>query len=523
MSCQTYKALIDVGWRRSGSYLYKPDMRATCCPQYTISLDAAAFNPSKSQRQLLHRFANFVTEGGREGTSGWGPPSSTSNATTPAPTPSSQHPSTKADSLLSTAKSVTFNPSSRATIDEDEDNAEFKVPSSKKGKRKAGDESEQSAAGRKAASSAGQEHGYKAKGKSKGKGRAAPVDLSDMVHEGEWSRNGEDKPFKHRFEYVLEEASFTEEKYALFQRYQTQIHGEPDSKVTKKGFKRFLVDSPLETEPTSNPKYNYGSQHGLYYLDGRLIALAVIDVLPGAVSSVYLAWDPDYAGLGLGKISALREIAMVREMKKAGVEGMSAYMMGYYIHSCVKMRYKGEYQPSSLLDPATNVFYPFEHCAPLLDANSHASFSSPPKPPTRSDTNSSTSSLPIAIPSANSSSESPPSRNNAMTPLAERPPLSDEEDVKQREGSGETETEEEEEEDEDDDEIAWPELPPPGCFDPAELPKGMLMGTLLLENRMLVPLLFSSSWHDTDKQVEIRELLAATGESVAGKVAIWVG
>lgn len=54
----------------------------------------------------------------------------------------------------------------------------------------------------------------------------------------------------------------------------------------------------------------------------------MIDVLPGAVSSVYLAWDPDYAGLGLGKISALREIAMVREMKEAGVEGMEAYMMG---------------------------------------------------------------------------------------------------------------------------------------------------------------------------------------------------
>lgn len=54
----------------------------------------------------------------------------------------------------------------------------------------------------------------------------------------------------------------------------------------------------------------------------------MLDVLPGAVSSVYLAWDPAYAGLGLGKISALREIAMVREMKLAGVEGMDSYMMG---------------------------------------------------------------------------------------------------------------------------------------------------------------------------------------------------
>lgn len=161
-------------------------------------LDAAAFNPSKSQRQLLHRFANFVTEGGREGTSGWGPAPSTSSSAVPASAAPSQHPSTKADSLLSTAKSVTFNPSSRATIDEDEDDGEFKIPSSKKGKRKAGDQAEQTAAGRKA-STAGQEHGGKAKSKSKGKGRSAPVDLSDMVHEGEWSMNEEGK-FKHRFE-----------------------------------------------------------------------------------------------------------------------------------------------------------------------------------------------------------------------------------------------------------------------------------------------------------------------------------
>lgn len=58
-----------------------------------------------------------------------------------------------------------------------------------------------------------------------------------------------------------------------------------------------------------------------------------------------------------------------------------------------------------------------------------------------------------------------------------------------RSGSGHED--EEEEEDEDDDEIAWPELPPPGCFDPDELPKSMLMGTCVLENRMLVPLLVS--------------------------------
>ena len=100
--------------------------------------------------------------------------------------------------MLSAAMSVTFNPSSKVAISDDEANAEFKVPhTNKKAKRKAG-------AGDEKATIAGEkgvaELGFKAKAKAKGKGRSAPIDLGDMVHEGEWSRSGEDKVFRHRFE-----------------------------------------------------------------------------------------------------------------------------------------------------------------------------------------------------------------------------------------------------------------------------------------------------------------------------------
>jgi arginyl-tRNA--protein-N-Asp/Glu arginylyltransferase len=80
---------------RSGSYLYKPDMRATCCPQYTIRwvaslkpvsqvlsadtlghtffrLKSSSFKPSKSQRQTLNKFNTFIEEGGKEGNAGFG-------------------------------------------------------------------------------------------------------------------------------------------------------------------------------------------------------------------------------------------------------------------------------------------------------------------------------------------------------------------------------------------------------------------------------------------------------------------
>ena len=40
--------------------------------------------------------------------------------------------------------------------------------------------------------------------------------------------------------------------------------------------------------------------------------MGVVDVLPRCLSSAYLFWDPDWASLGLGKLTALKEIAWVQ-------------------------------------------------------------------------------------------------------------------------------------------------------------------------------------------------------------------
>lgn len=41
--------------------------------------------------------------------------------------------------------------------------------------------------------------------------------------------------------------------------------------------------------------------------------------------------------------------------------------MGFYIHSCPKMRYKGKYKPSYLLCPETYEWIPIELATPKLD------------------------------------------------------------------------------------------------------------------------------------------------------------
>ncbi|KAK1791395.1 hypothetical protein P4O66_013406, partial [Electrophorus voltai] len=159
---------------------------------------------------------------------------------------------------------------------------------------------------------------------------------------------------------------------ALFARYQMATHGDSPFECEEGQFKRFLCDSPLEAEtPPDGPNVGYGSFHQQYWLDGCLIAVGVIDILPRCVSSVYLYYHPDFAGLSLGTYSALREIAFTRQLHKQSPK-LAYYYLGFYIHSCPKMRYKGQYRPSDLLCPETYTWVPIERCIPWLDTSPYA-------------------------------------------------------------------------------------------------------------------------------------------------------
>jgi arginine-tRNA-protein transferase len=60
VSASFYQDLLDRGFRRSGNLLYKPDLRKSCCPHYTIRLDSLSFKASKDQRQALNRLNTYV-------------------------------------------------------------------------------------------------------------------------------------------------------------------------------------------------------------------------------------------------------------------------------------------------------------------------------------------------------------------------------------------------------------------------------------------------------------------------------
>lgn len=55
-----YQALIDRGWRRSGTFTYKPNNKDGCCPQYTIRLDVTKFKLTKKLRHRRNKFERYL-------------------------------------------------------------------------------------------------------------------------------------------------------------------------------------------------------------------------------------------------------------------------------------------------------------------------------------------------------------------------------------------------------------------------------------------------------------------------------
>ena len=67
------------------------------------------------------------------------------------------------------------------------------------------------------------------------------------------------------------------------------VHHDPESKITTSGYSNFLVSSPFpvvtrEQDPNA-PECGYGAFHQQYRIDGKLVAVGVIDILPKCVSS----------------------------------------------------------------------------------------------------------------------------------------------------------------------------------------------------------------------------------------------
>lgn len=123
-------------------------------------------------------------------------------------------------------------------------------------------------------------------------------------------------------------ARYDSELLALYHRYLTSRHpGGGMDNPSVESFKGFLLSAWSQT---------------VFFemrFQGRLIAVAVADVLNDGLSAVYTFFDPEFSRRSLGRFSILFEIAEAQRRE------LPWLYLGYWIKQSEKMRYKDEYQP----------------------------------------------------------------------------------------------------------------------------------------------------------------------------------
>ncbi len=86
----------------------------------------------------------------------------------------------------------------------------------------------------------------------------------------------------------------------------------------------------------------------LLYVEENLMAVGFLDLGATSMSSVYFAYDPEFADKSPGTLGVLLEIHMARQ------SGLQYYYLGYWVEKCPAMSYKANFRPYELLDAASS-------------------------------------------------------------------------------------------------------------------------------------------------------------------------
>ncbi|TNN06136.1 Arginyl-tRNA--protein transferase 1 isoform 3 [Schistosoma japonicum] len=441
LTVSDYQYLIDRGWRRSGTYCYKPLNEITCCPSYTIRCDALHFRLKKSHKKVLKNMSDFLRFGklpdkkfsDQKGVNSLKmddhrefildekelPVLSPKNVDVIQQEQEKIQNHTKTRQIDGSGDNkfslLIHPPSTTHFILEEPDGGNIKfqsVPSSGDGVRnsplvnrrtkahvrrwiaKQERLRQRSLKENRSFETLLQEYNER---RQKRLVKNRPKQIEDLLEcepvKGEGVHFIEIRLIRTTPPSNTDYESSTRVSYEIYQQYQMHVHNDEKKDCTLEQFQRFLVKSPLVLD---NSEWNttspmFGSYHQQYWLDGeKLIAVGVIDLLPQCLSSVYVFYDPYYSSLHLGTYTALREIAFVRHLSKTYgpnslqpdpmYSNFSSYYMGYYIHTCRKMSYKAHYGPAYLACPETFNWVPINDCIEALNnlkASKYTRFSPP--------------------------------------------------------------------------------------------------------------------------------------------------
>lgn len=131
----------------------------------------------------------------------------------------------------------------------------------------------------------------------------------------------------------IQAAGFSDEYFALYQRYINQRHSDGSMKNPQpQDFTNFLLCDWSQSLFIESR------------LDGRLIAVAVSDFLSGGPSAVYSFFDPDETQRSLGTFSVLQQVWLARLYQ------LPHLYLGYWLKGHPKMDYKKNFAGTELFD-----------------------------------------------------------------------------------------------------------------------------------------------------------------------------
>ncbi|MGR9051252.1 MAG: arginyltransferase [Gammaproteobacteria bacterium] len=132
---------------------------------------------------------------------------------------------------------------------------------------------------------------------------------------------------------VVRPADFVHAHYDLYMRYQKSRHdGGTMARSTPEEFIDFLGSTWCNTVFVE------------FWIENKLVAVAVVDRLINALSAVYTFFDPAYSAYSLGVFAVLWQIDWARSMN------FDWLYLGYWISECRKMNYKIDYRPIQMFD-----------------------------------------------------------------------------------------------------------------------------------------------------------------------------
>ena len=143
-------------------------------------------------------------------------------------------------------------------------------------------------------------------------------------------RRAQRRAWRHleAMQVVQREARFDSEHFQLYRRYIGARH--PDGAManpTPAQYLQFLICDWADTRFLE------------FRIDGKLLAIAVTDLLPDALSAIYTFFDPGQQQFSPGVLAILWQIDFARQRR------LPWLYLGFWIPGSPKMEYKSQYRP----------------------------------------------------------------------------------------------------------------------------------------------------------------------------------